>query len=709
MAHDAGSGTLTANAKLQAAAIRHAVFVQRFRNGTAADVAAFLRNELHVDLLRLTRDRLARIVGEHGVEPGPATTARLDRLFAEVQRLTAASYGVAGRTLTDNLLDFARYEAEFTAQIIDRAIPARAKTVLALEAKLPTPAILRGVVTSRPFEGATLKNWFTAQAVTTQAAYEKAVKLGVSEGESIDAIVNRITRGTDGEGVLPMARRHVESVTRTAVNHVSNEASMAVMQENEELFEGWRFVATLDASTTLVCSSRDGTVYSMDDLANVPPLHWGALVTGTRIITRRGSIPVEDVTIQDDVLTHAGRFRRVYAVMQKATETPKILALKTSSGRVLRVTHEHPVLTLGHGWKRADQVRSGDQVFEHPKELPECVLSRLPRAEQSVVIHAHNRPSDIDEPTVPYRVLFDPTRMTAAVELQGDAIRKGEVDDVGPLGPLEFEGYAGRRKVRHERSFARRWVCSEAIGHGAGLLCPRDWVAARIPGGHPRRMNGGQARRPIGVAGTPMVLSGNRRMRRTMNADRFQAAAHWNPVTLAPRLEHGFPEAHFALDGAKRHAAGEVLLSDDGLDRFPNAEIDHSWLLSTITEVVEEDSTADVWNLAVDGDETYVADGVIVHNCRSTKVGVLKSFRDLGIDLDEIPAGTRASMRGEVPAKLTYDEWLRGEPAAVQDDILGPARAKLFRAGAKVGDFIDARDRTLTLSDLRSLERRLAG
>ena len=58
---------------------------------------------------------------------------------------------------------------------------------------------------------------------------------------------------------------------------------------------------------------------------------------------------------------------------------------------------------------------------------------------------------------------------------------------------------------------------------------------------------------------------------------------------------------------------------------------------------------------------------------------------------------------GTVPDKLTYDEWLRDQPAAFQDDVLGPSRGKLFRQGAKLDKFVDNSGKTLTLEQLRKV------
>lgn len=95
--------------------------------------------------------------------------------------------------------------------------------------------------------------------------------------------------------------------------------------------------------------------------------------------------------------------------------------------------------------------------------------------------------------------------------------------------------------------------------------------------------------------------------------------------------------------------------------------------------------------------------------CRSTVAPVLHSWRHIGIDADELPESTRASMNGQVPASTTYGEWLRSRVNAgdmdVVEEALGKKRARLFAAGGlKVDRFVDRRGRQLTLSELRSRE-----
>lgn len=94
--------------------------------------------------------------------------------------------------------------------------------------------------------------------------------------------------------------------------------------------------------------------------------------------------------------------------------------------------------------------------------------------------------------------------------------------------------------------------------------------------------------------------------------------------------------------------------------------------------------------------------------CRCTTVPILKTGKELGLNIPNLPPATRASANGLVPAKLTYNKWLRqqanrGRTKVVQE-ALGKTRADLFIKGKlDVSDFV-ASNKTLTLAQLRKKE-----
>lgn len=122
--------------------------------------------------------------------------------------------------------------------------------------------------------------------------------------------------------------------------------------------------------------------------------------------------------------------------------------------------------------------------------------------------------------------------------------------------------------------------------------------------------------------------------------------------------------------------------------------------------------------------------------CRSTQVPLLHSWKEIagkpvvqtggrsakfdaafrrrmaekglsGDKIDKAVAGARASMDGQVSEALTFQTWLKKKETASPGfvaDLLGPGKAKLFKAGKiTTTDLIDQNLRPLTLEELRKL------
>ncbi len=80
--------------------------------------------------------------------------------------------------------------------------------------------------------------------------------------------------------------------------------------------------------------------------------------------------------------------------------------------------------------------------------------------------------------------------------------------------------------------------------------------------------------------------------------------------------------------------------------------------------------------------------------------------RGLKGKFDEFARKRIRELTGQVPAKLTYQEWLSRQSAAMQDDILGKTRGRLFRRGGLTLDqFVDRQGQEIPLSELAKRER----
>jgi SPP1 gp7 family putative phage head morphogenesis protein len=93
--------------------------------------------------------------------------------------------------------------------------------------------------------------------------------------------------------------------------------------------------------------------------------------------------------------------------------------------------------------------------------------------------------------------------------------------------------------------------------------------------------------------------------------------------------------------------------------------------------------------------------------CRSTTVPIVKPVEEIlgRRALRRVPEADRASMNGPVPASQTFGPWLRSQPAAVQDRVLGEGKARLFRnQKLEIDRFVDSQYRPLTLDEVLDRE-----
>jgi hypothetical protein len=89
--------------------------------------------------------------------------------------------------------------------------------------------------------------------------------------------------------------------------------------------------------------------------------------------------------------------------------------------------------------------------------------------------------------------------------------------------------------------------------------------------------------------------------------------------------------------------------------------------------------------------------------CRSTSAAVTKSWKELGIGIEEMTPAQRASMDGQVPGNTTYSEWLNRQSDARKIEVLGPVRAQLLKDGKlDLEDFYTPTGEWMTLDQMRA-------
>lgn len=83
------------------------------------------------------------------------------------------------------------------------------------------------------------------------------------------------------------------------------------------------------------------------------------------VTTRRGEVPAAQVTLDDELLTHRGRWIHPSAIVTSQVEHGRLRVVSAGNGRTVRLTPDHPVLVRtedGFVWRNAGDLAVGDLV-----------------------------------------------------------------------------------------------------------------------------------------------------------------------------------------------------------------------------------------------------------------------------------------------------------------------------------------------------------
>ncbi|MCT8582908.1 minor capsid protein [Glaesserella parasuis] len=142
-------------------------------------------------------------------------------------------------------------------------------------------------------------------------------------------------------------------------------------------------------------------------------------------------------------------------------------------------------------------------------------------------------------------------------------------------------------------------------------------------------------------------------------------------------------------------------LRDENLDILAGEK--HLSTLDTRTSTVCQLRDGLMWDLdkkPIDHDVPYQRPP-LHPRCRSILQLVTKSWKELGIDAEEMPSSTRASQDSPVSEQINYENWLKSKSPEQQDQVLGKGKAGLWRRGViTFADMLDQSGRPLTLKDL---------
>jgi hypothetical protein len=272
-----------------------AVRVAQFSKGEAKKILGNLE-ELGRDLERQIRDADF----ENKTARQQQRLKSLSRDVNESIRLAYFGDGGNAEDLQGTLSEVGTFTQAGAVRAIDKSIGGSV-TRIGLN-----PTEMRVLTRDPVVLGNTTTEHWAKQSLNTQQAFIREMRLGISQGETNDQLVNRV-RGTkvkgqtevveiDGKkkkvpvregGVLQnVSRREAEALVRSSTQSVSNTTLEETYKANTDIIKGVAVLVTLDGSTTKICISLSGGIWNIvtgdplpdsvvqEPYPGAPPYHW---------------------------------------------------------------------------------------------------------------------------------------------------------------------------------------------------------------------------------------------------------------------------------------------------------------------------------------------------------------------------------------------------------------------------------------------------
>jgi len=149
--------------------------------------------------------------------------------------------------------------------------------------------------------GETVEKAFRGIATRQQESLARHIRQGVFSGESTQEIARRMVGKLEfgtfptsvkqisqaGGELIKLSTNQIQTIVRTSVNQVQNQASQAVYAANSKVAPKYEYVATLDSRTSPICKRLDGRKFAYNK-GPTPPQHFNCRSTTVPVVDYEG-------------------------------------------------------------------------------------------------------------------------------------------------------------------------------------------------------------------------------------------------------------------------------------------------------------------------------------------------------------------------------------------------------------------------------------
>ena len=313
---------------------------------------------------------------------------------------------------------------------------------------------------------------------------------------------------------------------------------------------------------------------------------------GSMVKTINGYVAIENIAVGDMVLTHNNRYKKVLRTMNRVSD--HIYHIKGAGVSDLRITDEHPLYVLRNGkfeWVKVKDLKTTDMLTYN--------------------IHQGETSTGYSKDTLWLmgRYCADGYRENHAMHRPIFCIGRNKIDDFEKhLGGISYSvGHTERNCIEYKVLDTEFSTLLDSFGTGSTkkvipqeiIEAPVDEVMAFLDG----------------------YLAGDGHKRKDRNEVMFCTASEQMGLGLAllvARVEHIVPSVYKRVDTRKESFSDTFCYQFS--PRSAKQSVVNDKICTHIKSILKEDTDIEVFNIEVEGDNSYTVSNVIVHNCQDVSI-----------------------------------------------------------------------------------------
>ena len=312
---------------------RETIDLNRYSNAVSADFVRTYNDVILLAARKLNAINIRQAKAPEGVVIAPQTKKRLRAIIAQSKSSLDKWQKTTTKKMIKEIEGLAKVQAGFIEGELKKAvksgnIPINSVAVSSkyAESFVTTDPTKVNIFTSKQFteddfkkfgsgkfeltarqgamqtlpNGETVEKAFRGIATRQQEGLARTIRQGVFSGETTQQIASRMIGRLEfgqkgsvrqiaqaGGEMTKLANHQIQTIVRTSVNQVQNQASQAVYAANSKVAPKYEYVATLDSRTSPICRRLDGRKFEYNK-GPTPPQHFNCRSTTVPVVDYAG-------------------------------------------------------------------------------------------------------------------------------------------------------------------------------------------------------------------------------------------------------------------------------------------------------------------------------------------------------------------------------------------------------------------------------------